>query len=137
MSETIYENLIAENRRLSQWIDDLQSGQLVTCEFCGHRYGPIDLPEPVADHSPSAGGIARFDEVGRRETPMQSAFKLHLAVCSRHPAAMLLRCCRLAKTVLDMMENKNSNHRLVQQLQSDLAKALASIKPPASQRKTG
>ena len=29
-----------EISRLTQWINDLQSGQYTTCIYCGHRYGP-------------------------------------------------------------------------------------------------
>jgi len=29
-----------ENKRLEEWIDDLQSGMYINCVYCGHRYGP-------------------------------------------------------------------------------------------------
>jgi hypothetical protein len=36
------EELVAENKRLEGWIDDLQSGMFINCVYCGHRYGPKD-----------------------------------------------------------------------------------------------
>ena len=36
--------------RLSQWVNDLQSGMYVNCVYCGHRYGPReDTPVAMAD----------------------------------------------------------------------------------------
>lgn len=46
MSETLKE----ENKRLKQWVKDLQDGTWVTCVYCGHRYGPnCSTPTCLAD----------------------------------------------------------------------------------------
>ena len=31
-----------EIERLTQWINDCQSGMYINCVYCGHRYGPED-----------------------------------------------------------------------------------------------
>ena len=44
------QGLRAENDRLRQWVNDLQSGMYVNCVYCGHRYGPADeVPASMAD----------------------------------------------------------------------------------------
>ena len=46
MSESLQE----ENKRLKQWVKDLQDGTWVTCVYCGHRYGPdSSTPDCLAD----------------------------------------------------------------------------------------
>lgn len=35
-------DLAEENKRLKQWINDLQSGMYVNCVYCGYQYGPAD-----------------------------------------------------------------------------------------------
>lgn len=43
-------NLTTENRRLRQWVRDLQEGCWVNCVYCGHRYGrEKDTPVAMAD----------------------------------------------------------------------------------------
>ena len=39
-----------ENKRLEQWVNDLQSGMYINCVYCGHRYGP----NPSLDQTPSS-----------------------------------------------------------------------------------
>jgi len=53
----------AENGRLENWVNDLQSGMYINCVYCGHRYGPKD-------------------EV---ECSMQEALYKHIAECPKHP----------------------------------------------------
>jgi len=59
--------LQADNKRLQQWVDDLQSGMYVNCVYCGHRYGPEDkVPSSMAD-----------------------ALKAHIEQCPKHPMSAL------------------------------------------------
>jgi hypothetical protein len=61
------EALRAENERLMQWVNDLQSGMYVNCVYCGHRYGPADkVPASMAD-----------------------VLKEHIAHCPEHPMSKL------------------------------------------------
>jgi hypothetical protein len=55
--------LVAENKRLEAWIDDLQSGMYINCVYCGHRYGPMD-------------------EV---TIPMRKQLEQHINSCPKHP----------------------------------------------------
>ena len=65
-------------RRLKQWIDDLQSGMYINCVYCGHRYGPKDeVPATMAD-----------------------VLKEHIVQCPAHPMSHLLKACRSAEEVL-------------------------------------
>ena len=60
-------NLLAENKRLKQWIDDLQAGTFITCVYCGHNYGPDDeIP-----------------------TSMANVLKEHVENCPEHPMSAL------------------------------------------------
>ena len=74
MSESLQE----ENKRLKQWVKDLQDGTWVTCVYCGHRYGP--------DHS----------------TPACLADKLkeHVMHCPEHPMN------KLRELVLELWQNR-------------------------------
>ena len=48
--DTMIKNLEADNKRLRQWVNDLQSGMYVNCVYCGHRYGPSEnTPVSMAD----------------------------------------------------------------------------------------
>jgi hypothetical protein len=61
------ESLQADNERLRQWVNDLQSGMYVNCVYCGHRYGPEkDTPVSMAD-----------------------ILKAHIEQCSEHPMSKL------------------------------------------------
>lgn len=57
----------AENKRLQEWIADLQSGMYVNCVYCGHRYGPGETT-PVS---------------------MADALKTHVEQCPDHPMSKL------------------------------------------------
>jgi len=59
--------LVAENKRLEQWVQDCQAGMYVNCVYCGHRYGPDDQV-PVA---------------------MADVLKEHIEQCPRHPMSIL------------------------------------------------
>ena len=61
------DNLRAENARLQQWVNDLQSGMYVNCVYCGHQYGP------------------------RQRTPISMAdvLKKHVESCPKHPMSAL------------------------------------------------
>ena len=58
-----------DNKRLRQWVDDLQSEMYVNCVYCGHRYGPKD----------------------KTPTSMAEVLKKHIEVCPKHPMAALRR----------------------------------------------
>ena len=63
----LIESLQADNERLRQWVNDLQSGMYVNCVYCGHRYGPEkDTPVSMAD-----------------------ILKAHIEQCSEHPMSKL------------------------------------------------
>ncbi len=57
----------ADNQRLQQWVNDLQSGMYINCVYCGHRYGP------------------------RSNTPVSMAdvLKAHVEKCPKHPMSAL------------------------------------------------
>lgn len=59
--------LQAENSRLRQWVNDLQSGMYVNCVYCGHRYGPeSEVPASMAE-----------------------VLKQHIEQCPEHPMSKL------------------------------------------------
>lgn len=59
--------LRAENERLRQWVNDLQSGMYVNCVYCGHRYGPeSEVPATMAE-----------------------VLKRHVEQCPEHPMSKL------------------------------------------------
>ncbi len=60
-------DLLTENARLKQWINDLQAGTFITCVYCGHNYGPDDeIP-----------------------TSMANDLKEHVENCPEHPMSAL------------------------------------------------
>ena len=59
--------LIAEVRRLRDWVNDLHSGMFINCVYCGHRYGPKDKV-PCA---------------------MSEVLKQHIEQCPKHPMSAL------------------------------------------------
>ena len=58
-----------EIKQLTQWVNDLQSGQYVNCVYCGHQYGPYETT-PVT---------------------MADALKEHVEQCPKHPMSALKR----------------------------------------------
>lgn len=66
--------LAAENKRLRDWVSDLQAGMYINCVYCGHRYGPdSEVPAAMAD-----------------------VLKEHISICPDHPMSRLAaRCERL------------------------------------------
>jgi len=68
--------LLDENAKLKQWVNDLLSGMYINCVYCGHRYGP------------------------RESTPMSMAdvLKEHIEKCPEHPMSAL-------KAKLDIMSD--------------------------------
>lgn len=60
-------NLTTENRRLKQWVRDLQDGCWVNCVYCGHRYG----------HEKDT------------QVAMADVLKQHVEQCPDHPMAAL------------------------------------------------
>jgi len=38
--EEIFRKLEEDNKKLVQWVADLQSGLYINCVYCGHRYPP-------------------------------------------------------------------------------------------------
>lgn len=59
------ESYLTRIRQLRQWVNDLQAGNVITCVYCGHRYGP-DPGTPVA---------------------MADVLKQHVEQCPDHPLA--------------------------------------------------
>lgn len=55
--------LETENKQLTQWRDDLQSGMYINCVYCGHRYPP------------GSGAV------------MQEVLYEHIRTCPKHPLA--------------------------------------------------
>ena len=62
------DRLRAENERLTQWINDLQSGTLINCVYCGHQYGPKDSAS----------------------VSMADALKEHVEQCPEHPMSKII-----------------------------------------------
>lgn len=57
----------ADNARLQQWVNDLQSGMYINCVYCGYNYGPeAEVPATMAD-----------------------ALKEHIEQCPKHPMSAL------------------------------------------------
>lgn len=55
--------LLDENERLRNWVNDLQAGMYINCVYCGHRYGPdTEIP-----------------------TSMANVLKEHIEQCPNHP----------------------------------------------------
>ena len=70
--------LVAENRRLVDWVVDLQSGLYVNCVYCGHRYGPGETTP----------------------TSMADVLKEHIGTCTEHPlSAALARIAELESSL--------------------------------------
>lgn len=59
--------LQADNERLAQWVNDLQTGMYVNCVYCGHRYGPR----------------------GKTPVSMADMLKKHIEICPKHPMSLL------------------------------------------------
>lgn len=71
-------NLATENRRLRQWVSDMQEGCWVNCVYCGHRYGhEKDTPVAIAD-----------------------VLKAHVEQCPDHPMSELKRRLTKLETAL-------------------------------------
>ena len=72
-------SLITENKRLQQWVKDLQSGMYINCVYCGHRYGPNDeVPASMAD-----------------------VLKAHIEKCPEHPLSHALARLQLHEEIFD------------------------------------
>ena len=115
-TETVYESLIAENKRLRQWVDDLQSGQQILCQFCGARLWPADRPLI----SPR---VAILDHARR---------------CPGNPLADFVRCVRAANHGIESLIacRQGISQSLLMDLSAAMDKALASIDSPDSQPAT-
>ena len=74
-----------ENKRLQEWVNDLQAGMYINCVYCGHRYGPDD-EVPVA---------------------MADVLKEHIEQCPQHPMSKL-------KEQLAAAEEKNEHQQDMQ-----------------------
>lgn len=80
-----YKNILLEknkletdNRKLQQWVSDLQSGMYINCVYCGHRYGPKDeVPASMAD-----------------------VLKKHIETCPDHPMSNLHGALKMIATVV-------------------------------------
>lgn len=78
------DELIAENKRLEAWIDDLQSGMYINCVYCGHRYGPQE----------------------NTAVSMRKQLYEHIAKCPKHPLT-------IANAQIAAMEEENGRMREV------------------------
>jgi DNA-directed RNA polymerase subunit RPC12/RpoP/FtsZ-binding cell division protein ZapB len=75
VKETVRANRqAAEIDRLTQWVNDLQSGMYINCVYCGHRYGPR---ESMAATIPDA------------TKSMADALREHIEQCPKHPMSKL------------------------------------------------
>jgi hypothetical protein len=80
-----FDDLVKENKRLKQQVDDLQSGMYINCVYCGHRYGP-------EDNTPSTKAEQLYE---------------HIKVCPQHPMSLLQkkfdRLTRLVGSIYDIL----------------------------------
>lgn len=76
-------NLQEENKKLLDWINDLQSGMYINCVYCGHRYGPTDTtPDTKAE-----------------------MLKKHIEQCPEHPMSKLKEENNKLKEILKELIN--------------------------------
>jgi hypothetical protein len=76
-----------ENLRLSEWVNDLQSGMFINCVYCGHNYGPSDeVPASIVvpPDTVTAKGLATGPDVNIDWT-MADVLKAHIEKCPKHP----------------------------------------------------
>ena len=73
---SVYNKAMSEFKRLSHWIDDLQSGMYINCVYCGHSYGP-------KTHTP-----ATVKECGNSVSMAEILMK-HIEICPEHPMSKL------------------------------------------------
>lgn len=74
-----------EIKRLTKWVNDLQSGMYINCVYCGHRYGPNDeVPESMAD-----------------------VLKKHIEECPEHPMSKLTALNRELEAKSMVLEKKS------------------------------
>ena len=77
--------LTAKNKKLLNWVRDLQDQGWVTCVYCGHRYGPRD----------------------KTPTALADALKEHVGQCPEHPMSKLKKENEQLKTELEMFRTSN------------------------------
>jgi len=76
-----------ENKRLTDWVNDLQSGMYINCVYCGHQYGPSkEVPTIMAD-----------------------VLKEHISNCSEHPMSKLTALNRDLVSALEEVEKFLNN----------------------------
>ena len=84
----------AENARLKEWVNDLQSGMFINCVYCGHRYGPVD---------------------GVHLETMQDALRNHIEQCTEHPLSkakdVIEAALRTLKNVCTWIESMTRSTR--------------------------
>lgn len=87
--------LMRENDRLQNWIDDLQAGMYINCVHCGHQYGPDDeVPASMAE-----------------------ILKKHVEQCPEHPMSKLKRNLELSDKMISKLQGQidrlgNENDKL-------------------------
>jgi hypothetical protein len=104
--KTIIERLIEIADRQRKWIADLQSGQYVTCVYCGHQYGPGETT-PVT---------------------MADALKAHVVHCPEHPMSGLVKACEAAWHALKSYECGNASPELAGGVAVHVHQALERVK---------
>ncbi len=63
----VISDLQQDNKRLQEWVNDLQADKYINCVYCGHRYGPdTEVPAAMAD-----------------------VLKEHIESCPKHPMSAL------------------------------------------------
>lgn len=97
------EQLVADNERLEQHVNDLQSGMYVNCVYCGHQYGPGEVT-PVT---------------------MADALKAHIAQCPEHPMAKLVDVLKGASHALKSYACGNASPDLAQSVADACDAAIA------------
>jgi len=100
------DELIAENKRLEKWVNDLQSGMYINCVYCGHRYGPKD-------------------EVA---CSMQDVLKKHIEKCPKHPLSA-------AREMIASLEEENKKLQNEMQRREDYIDGVSCVNNPFGARR--
>lgn len=108
-------NLTTENRRLQQWVRDMQEGCWVNCVYCGHRYGhEKDTPVTLAD-----------------------VLKQHVEQCPEHPMSALKTRVTSLETAMHQAVEIMSRQRLGAVDSLDFANALGVLENALGDQKAG
>lgn len=107
-----------ENKRLRQWVSDLQGGLYINCVYCGYNYGPKENTPAV----------------------MADVLKEHIEKCPKHPLSQFKKCIEEGHDYGDEPEcsrcghygPEDDEHMLklrIKQLEREMNMALDVLKP--------